>query len=842
MPDVLKGEKVFTNCTQGGPVFVHVKDSKIVRVRPIVFDKNEEVPTWTIQTERKTFSPPRRVTIAPYVLSQKARTYSENRIKYPMMRVDFDPKGNRHPENRGKSGYKRISWDEALDIVAGEMKRIRTKYGPEAIMSRASSHHEWGNVGYKFGTWSRFFNLIGFTDIFDNPDSWEGWQWGGAHCAGFYWRLGIPEQWDLLEDALKHTELIVHWGDDPDSVYGVYGGQESALWRLWIREMGIKQIFIDPFCNYAAGIQASKWIAPRPGTDSALALAIAYVWIQEGTYDKEYIRKKTLGFEEFKKYVLGEEDGIPKTPQWAAEKSAVPARDIIALAQEWARKRTSVSGGTRGGFGGASRQAYAHEWARLLELLQAMQGWGKPGVSIWGTATGVPYNHGFKFAGYADNGPGFLNPVAKRPTDNPVSQRVYRLLIPDAILNPPIKWLSEGFCGQSIEQQFKPFVYPEPGKSEVKMFYRYGGSFIGTMTNTSRYVDMYQSPKLEFVVNQDVWWCTETKFADIILPACSNFERNDIGEWGNSGGYSYGADSCNRRMIIYQQKAIEPLYESKPDYWIFTELAERLGIKEDFTEGNTIEDWIEKVFYASDLPKYIKFAEFKKKGYFVVPLPKDYKPLPALRWFYEDRDSDSPSPFDPKKGTSKAKELGTYSGKIEFVSQSLAKYFPNDPERPLVPHYIPSWEGHETELAKKYPLQLVAPHPRFSFHTHHDVHSPWLSEIPIHRVFKDGYPYRTARLHPRDANPRGIKHGDIIKLFNDRGAVLGIADVTERVKPGVVHMYTSSGKYDPLTPGKRNSVDRGGCINILTSSQMMSKNAPGMSPNSTLLEVEKWEN
>ena len=841
MANTLKGEKVFTSCTQGGPVFVHVKDGRIVRVTPIIFHEKEDVPTWTIEAHGRKFSAPRRVTLAPYVLTQRARTYSENRIKYPLKRVDFDPQGNRHTENRGKSGYERISWGKDLDIVAGEMKRIRETYGPEAVTSRCSSHHEWGNIGYKFGTWYRFFNLLGFTDIFDNPDSWEGWLWGAVHACGFHWNLGIPEQHDLLEDALKHSDLVIHWSNDPDAVYGVYGAQDSARWRLWLRELGKKQIFIDPFCNYTAATQADKWLAPRPGTDAAIAVAIAYVWLEDDTYDKKYLDTHTVGFEAFKKYVLGESDGVAKTPRWAAEISGVPARDIEALAKEWAAKKTAVAAGTRGGFAGACRQAYATEWVRLVVLLQAMQGLGKPGVSIWSTSSGAPCNYSFNFPGYAARGPG-LNFIAKKPAINQVTQRLYRLTVPDAILNPPVSWLGEGFCGNSIEQQFIPYTYPEPGRSEVKMFYRYGGSYIGTMLDTNKWVRMYQSPRLEFVVNQDIWWCTETRFADIILPACSNFERNDIGEWANSGGYSHEAvDTCSHRIIVYQQKCIEPLWESRPDYSIFTDLADRLGFKDDYTEGNTLEDWIEKHFNASDLPKYISFDEFKKKGYFVVPMPEDYKSTPALRWFYEGRDCDTPNPANPKKGTARARELGTYSGKIEFVSQSLLQHFPDDEERPPMPRYIPSWEGHGSELAGKYPLQLIMPHPRWSFHTHHDVHAPWLSEIPGHRVFKDGYAYRPVRVHPVDAGARGIKNGDIVKLYNDRGAVLCITHVTERMKPGVVHCYTSSGKYDPIETGKAGSVDRGGCVNLLTSGRMISKNAPGMAPNSCLVEISKWE-
>ena len=114
----------------------------------------------------------------------------------------------------------------------------------------------------------------------------------------------------MLEDALKNTEMIVYWGNDPDATHAVYSGQESDIWRVWLKQLGIKQIHIDPFCNYTAAISADKWIAPRPGTDAAMAEAIAHVWLVDGTYDNDYVAKRTLGFEEFKKHILGEEDGI----------------------------------------------------------------------------------------------------------------------------------------------------------------------------------------------------------------------------------------------------------------------------------------------------------------------------------------------------------------------------------------------------------------------------------------------------------------------------------------------------------------------------------------------------
>jgi trimethylamine-N-oxide reductase (cytochrome c) len=379
------------------------------------------------------------------------------------------------------------------------------------------------------------------------------------------------------------------------------------------------------------------------------------------------------------------------------------------------------------------------------------------------------------------------------------------------------------------------------GHSEVRMFYRYGGSFIGTMTETNRWVLAYQSPKLEFIVNQSIWMDPETRMADIILPACTNFERNDISEWSGAGGYSmHNSNICNYRVIVYHKKCIEPVGESKSDLEIFTLLAERLGFKDDYTDGGkTEEDWIRKQYEVSDLPRHISYEDFKKRGYFIVPLPENYTSTPALRWFYEGRKRDTPDMLAPDP--EKKNGLGTCSGKIEFVSQSLQKKFPKDKERPPMARYIPSWEGYNSPLAKKYPIQLISPHPRYSYHTHYDAHCEWLADIPGHRIRKNGNNWIVVRVHPEQAEERGIRNGDIIKVFNDRGTVLGIAHVTETVRPGVIHCYTSSGKYDPLEPGKAYSPDRGGCISILTPMRMLSKNAPGMASNSCLVEIAKWE-
>jgi trimethylamine-N-oxide reductase (cytochrome c) len=293
-------------------------------------------------------------------------------------------------------------------------------------------------------------------------------------------------------------------------------------------------------------------------------------------------------------------------------------------------------------------------------------------------------------------------------------------------------------------------------------------------------------------------------------------------------------------VVIYQQKCIDPLGESKSDYQIFAELARRLGEYDRFTDGGkTEDDWIRRMFDASSMPKYISFEEFTKKGYFVVPIPADYKPTPQMRWFYEGRPCDTPDHLNPKRNTPEAAELGTDSGKIEFVSQSLTRLMPDDEERPPLPRYIPSWEGYQSKLAKKYPLQLIIPHPRFSFHTQYDTHTPWLCDIPGSRIKKDGRYWQVIRINRVDAAARDIKDGDIIRLFNDRASVMGAAQVTERVRPGTVHSYEGSATYDPVEKGKPYSTDRGGCINMLSPDRFMSKNAAGMAPNSCLVEMEK---
>lgn len=850
--DMGDGVTRYTSNTNGGPVFVDVKDDKIIRITPIEFDEEDAEP-WTIEARGKTFTPPRKTTISPHTLAWKSMVYSKDRILYPMKRVDFDPNGERNTQNRGKSGYERISWDEALDMVSGEMKRVKRDHGPGAIMNGSGSHHTWGSLGYWLSARRRFFNSLGWTEIAHNPDSWEGWFWGAMHHWGQSMRNGGGEVYGTVEDCLKNCEMVVFWSSDPESTSGVYGAFEGTVRRQWIKDMGIKMVHIDPYYNHTAALMGGKWIAPRPATGNALGLAIAYVWITEDLYDKDYVAKRTVGFDKWKDYILGKEDGVPKTPEWQEGESAVPAKDVRALAREWGTKKTYLGAGGIIGFGSACRCATGNEWARSMVCLMAMQGLGKPGVNMGCMQQGTPVDHSIFFPGYSEGGfsgdifgtgmaVNMYQRMPQLPTVNSVKQTVPRLRIPEAILDGK----TEGYptdCS-TLEGQFFEFKYPSPGHSPVKLYYKYGGSHFGTMCDTNRYARMYKSENLECVVNQSIWMEGEAKFADIILPACTSFERWDIGEFANCGGYiQHSFNQCNHRVAVLQHKCIEPLGESKSDFQIFLDLAKRFNLGAAFSEGCTELDWCKRYFDGTDMPRYISWKKFMKKGYYVIPAPSEELRAPvSFRWYAEDRPKDTPelSPLPGDYTEEFKKGLQTQSGKLEFESSSLKRYDPDDPERPTITKYIPSWEGHHTtELYEKYPLQLISPHARYTFHTQGDGKDSIINDIKDHRVLIDGYYYWILRINSVDAESRGIANNELVQVFNDRGAVICAAKVTERVPPGTLHSYESAAIYDPMGESGE-SADRGGCINILTPSRAMIKKSHSHAGNSCLVQVEKY--
>jgi len=849
MPD---GSTRCTMLTNGGPLFVYVKDGRILRTTPIDFDAMD-APSWTIRARGHSLTPRRQATVAPHALAMKSAIYSEKRLLYPMKRVDFDPGGHRNPQNRGLSGYERISWDEALDIVAKEITRQKQVHGPGAIVIPTSSHHLWGNIGYYLSSLLRFGNLIGFTRMAANPDSWEGWYWGALHHWGHSQRIGVAALCGLVRDCLQEAELMVFWSSDPESTNGGYSGFESTQRRLWARQLGIEFIHIDPHYNPTAQLLGGRWIPIKPTTDPALAMSIMYVWVTEGLYDKDYVAQRTTGFDEWCRYLLGTDDGVPKTPEWQEAETGVPAKDVRALARLWARKKTYLSAGAAGtGFGGAGRGATGSQWARCMVMMMGMQGLGKPGINMSSLCGGAPVDYEFYFPGYADGGisgelqwnGNAVNNYQRMPhvlTVNPVRQLVPRQQFPEAILEG--KATGYLWDGLATEIQFAPYSYPMPGYSRIHMIYKYGGSSFSTLTESNRMVAAYRHESIECVVNQSIWMEGETQFADILLPACTNFERFDIGEWSAGGGYlQHGFDAVNHRVIALQHKCIEPLGESKSDYRIFTEILSRLGLGAIFTEGCSELDWCKRIFDSSDVAKHMSWKEFVKKGYFVVPAEAEALRAPVnFRWFAEGRVKDvaEPQPLPSQWAGDFGKGLQTPTGKLEFIPETLKRSDPTNPERPVVNRYVPAWEGSTRELADRFPLQLIATHSRYSFHTHVDGKGSSTNDIEDHRALIDGHYYWLLRMSVQDAQARGITDRSLVKVFNDRGKVICAADVSAMIAPGVVKSFEASAEYKMVVVAGE-AVEIGGCLNTLTPSRSQIKGTSSMSPNSCLVEVERW--
>ena len=680
---------------------------------------------------------------------------------------------------------------------------------------------------YHRGDFSRFFNLIGNSFRHSTPQSWEGWVAGAAFMYGFIPLMGILPAEDTLQDISKESELIVCWGNDAITK-SMYMGIDVARPLFFWKELGKKIILIEPYYNDTGAKYADKWIPIIPGTDAALAAAIAYVWITKGDYDIDYLDTHTIGFDEehlpsgapqgtsFKNYILGISDGIPKTPNWASEISGVASRVITELANEWSAKPTALFGMHTG----ACRRAYGHEFARILTTLQAMQGLGKPGVCMIGSFANLcgPYDkRQVGPLGYAEAA---LQSVAKvKYFKNSVEQIVCENIIDKIILNPPQKWHGGKVVNFSVDDLFEEHEYPLPGHSEIKMTWSRGSSGECYPDANNRSIRVYQSPKIETVVVQSPSFDRDCRLADIVLPVVSVFERQDITEPGKSGGWT-PASIVNLRCAVFHQRCIEPVGESKSDYEICTLLAERMGLNDKFNEGNDEEAWLKKLYAVTNIP--LSYDEFKKKGYYVWPFLEDYQPCKQLQRFYEE----------PEKNP-----LETPSGKIEIFSQILFnKYGAHNPEIPPVPHYIPEWEGkYSKSLVDKYPLQLLTPHPKMRYHgKYNDV--GWLNEV--YKVKgPDGYDYEPIIMNIHDANDRGVNNGDIAMVFNDRGRILCGVVTTHRILPGVARIAYGSW-WDILEP-KPGAINRGGDSNFLTTTRGMSEHHMGMAANSCLVEVEK---
>jgi trimethylamine-N-oxide reductase (cytochrome c) len=812
------------------PCAVDVKDGKVVRIRPLHYDSKYEYDSfnpWKMERNGKTFEPLHKSTPAPWSLAYKKRTYSPNRIKYPLKRVDWDPNGERNTQNRGKSKFVRISWDEATDILASEIRRIHKQYGPLAILVQGDGHGECKMIHAPHGCSTLLFDKIGgFTQQVRNPDSWEGWYWGAKHVwgKGFIGMMAPAD--NVVKDISEHSDMVVVWGGDPETTHWGFRGQLASRLLYFWSQAGIKQVYICPDLNYSAAIHADKWIPVLPNTDAALQLAIIYLWVTEGTYDKEYVATHTVGFDKIKAYVLGEVDGIPKTPKWASPKCGVPAWTIKALARDWAKKIVTIGHYFAGGM---ARGPYAHEPARLECILLGMQGLGKPGVHQAQIAyTGMPKNIA---AGGKDHmgtfeklegtpaGERLLKPHRGTPTAWG-KQMIPKTLIEQAIRKGTVDFWGTGGHEEDTSDQYKKYTYPiakDKGGTEIHMMWT-DTPCRQTCWNCGNDVALEsRNPKIECIVAQHPWLENDCLFADIILPSNTTLEVDDISPCLRDG------DSF--QSVIYMKKAIEPVGESKSDFEVIVEVAKKLGVEQAVTEGYSVDELIKATYEGMKFDSIVPWEEFKEKDYMVLPVAEDWEKWPAgLYNFYKD-------PV--------ANPLPTPTGKLEFYSESLEKAFPGDEERPAYPQWIEKGITHDERISSKraqaYPLLVLSNHGRWRVHAQADD-IPWSKEARTGKVRGwDGYLYEPCWINPSDAAARGIKDGDIVRVYNERGSVLCGALVFERVMAGAVSIDHGA-RADYIIPGK---LDRGGAINTITPEGLTSRHAAGQATTAFLVEVER---
>jgi len=813
----------------GNPCAVNVKNGKIVRIRALHHDEKyseEELANtkWTIELGGKSISSSNRGVLSYLDYGYKKRVYSPNRILYPLKRVDWEPGGDPNkinPQNRGKSKFKKISFDEATDIMASEIKRIHDKYGLNGVLLIGEDgHHESKYVHQPAGDHKMLFNCIqtgGFTREVRNADSWEGWYWGAMQMYGTQNIGRCPGP--SAANIAKHCKMLINYSDKETTQQP--GGGNWAKSIRFLKAQGIKFVSITPEVCWTTANHADKWIPVFPGTDAALSLGIMYHWIENDLYDKEYVATHVYGFDEFKDYVMGDgADGIAKTPAWAAEKCGVPEWTIKALATEWASMNTS----TITDFGNFMRGPYGHEASRMVIAKLTMQGMGKlgvgnlnaPSISARGT---IPMN---------------LRNVCRcrKYTFSDAPQKIVRTQTAPAILDGTSSSWGNTEIYADVEDQFVKYTYPLPaadGGTRIHMIWSEKPCNTACWNDGFRFIRAVRDPSIEFFVSNHMWLENDNLYADLIMPVSTLFEEDDMGFGGN--------------VLWDSPPAIAPLGDVCSDYEIALGVAEKLeqyggiytGLYEKCTEGKTVADHKLDMYKTTGLDKTMSYEEFAEKQYVVSPVGATDK-------YWDGADKGGMLDFyqDPVKNP-----VATPSGKIEFLSQRLLEHFPDDNERPPLPSWVeggPASEGwsHDERRggarSKLYPLLLISNHPHYRSHAQCDDVT-WLREIPNHKVKGyDGYLYEAIWINPEDARARRIVTGDIVKVYNERGIILNGAYVTERVRSGAVHQDHGA-RVDLITDG----IDRGGSNNLISPSNGQSRCCWGNATTSFLVEVEKLD-
>lgn len=693
--------------------------------------------------------------------AMKERIYAPERLKYPMKRVG----------KRGEGKFERITWDEALDEIAKRLKGTIDKYGNEALFFMHGSGNQ-AHVSSRNST-IRFFNCIGgclgfYSDYsaaaiqHSWPYLYGGFGYGSVRSKG----VGAGSYFTQV----KNAKLYVTFGNNVAVTRASGGGQSWEFFNA-VRKNGTRMIFIDPYMNDTLSGRDCEWIPIRPGTDSALCEAIAYELITNKWVDEEFVRKYTVGYDEaslpksapkgssYKSYIMGEgDDKTPKTPEWASRITQIPVEVIKTLAKDiGTTKPCFISQGW-----GPQRRMNGETQATSIAMLPILTGQ----IGLPGTNSGAREGDSYGF----DSG----LPVLA----NPVKAKIPIFLWPRAVFEAD-KMTAKNSAVKGADKLTQNLKFMWVTQSNTLINQHGGANQVAKI--------LQDESLLETIVVVDTQMTPSAKFADILLPDTCHQETIDIcGDSYAVGDYNY---------VAMMQKAIEPAWEQRSNYTIMTELAKRMGVLEKFTEGRTQEEWVKWVYenFAKKVANAPSWEEFQKVGIFKYKMEGDSGIV--LEDFRKD----------PVKNP-----LPTPSGKIEIYSEALAKVaaeyeLPDELGQVIypIPRFTPTVEmlGQGDPKEKKYPLECVGYHcPGRTHSTYHNV-----------KMLREVHPDEV-RMHPMDAQARGLKTGDVVRVFNDRGAIEMKLRVTPRVIPQCI-MIPQGAWYAPGADG----VDRGGCINTLTN-------------------------
>ena len=706
--------------------------------------------------------------------------YSETRISEPYMRKSVALHGpGAKPELRGTEPFVPVSWDRALECVAAELKRVKAEHGNESIFAGSYGWSSAGRFHHAKTQMQRFMNLHGgFTGQLHNYSY-------AAALAVLPHILGTAEaaqgpvsDWDGI---LAETKLIVCFGGMPlknaQVDAGGNGTHRMANFLNQATAKGIRFVNISPLREDLEGAANSEWIPIRPNTDTALILAMAYVLIEAGQADIGFLDRFCVGFERLRTHLMGEDDGVAKTPEWASKITGISEEKIRSLATEMASVRTFLNmawGLQRADHG---EQPY---WA-MISLAAMLGQIGKTGG-------------GFAFGMGSVGGMGAPRERVPSPTMpagiNRADSWIPVARIADLLLKP----------GQEYEFNGETRTYPD-----TKLIYWCGGNPFHHHQDLNRLVEAWRRP--ETIIVQDIWWTATVRHADIVLPATTTLERNDIGSGGRDP------------HIIAMHKASEPVGKARSDHEIFKDLSERMGYLEQFTEGRSEMEWLEHIYNVSrqlasrrgiEMPS---FQDFWEQGWFEVPKPS--KPFVQ----YSDFRSD---PIE--------NPLNTPSGKIELFSERVSGFGYED-----CPGYA-AWREPKEYLgspsAQRFPLHMLSNQPKTRLHSQMDAGGASLKS-----KIKGREPIW---INPIDAKARGLKDGDIARVFNDRGQTLAGVIVSDVVMPSVIQFPTGAwfDPADPLRPA--SALEKHGNPNVLTRDEGTSQLGQGTSAHSALVEVEKF--